>query len=378
MRNLRVPALRTVSAYLTILLALVFQTGCRGERMQSVLHPESGAARSLATLWWVLLTVLTAYTLGVFVLTFMALRRRAPSEEASVAETEAWQRTAMEQAEREATAPAQPLALSRREAASDGQLLILLGGIVFPSLILVPLLVYSVTLSSTLRLPETGLSIRVVGHMWWWEVEYPGTGYVGANEIVIPAGEPVRLELTSGDVIHSWWVPQLHGKHDMIPGRVNYFWVEADRPGVYRGQCAEFCGDQHAHMAFLVIALEPQEFQQWLDQRQNLVRRAPRIAGNPQLELGEELFFRRSCAACHAVAGTRATSRVGPDLSDYATRQTLAAATLPNTEENLRAWLLNPQGIKPGAKMPATELTPEELDALVAYMLSLKPDEVQP
>jgi cytochrome c oxidase subunit II len=311
-------------------------SGCRGERIQSTLHPSGPAAESIATLWWVMFGVLGAYTLAVFALTLIAIFRRP----------------------------------SKKMSSQYGEhRFILLGGVIVPTAVLIPLLIYSLTTTTSLQMPETGLTIRVVGHRWWWEVEYPDQQIVMANELIIPAGEPVRLELTSADVIHSFWVPQLHGKMDMIPGLETEFWIEANRPGVYRGQCGEFCGLQHALMAFEVIVLPPDEFADWLNQHSRAA--PPSVAGNLDLERGQELFFRHGCAVCHAIAGTRAVGVAGPDLTMLATRRTLAAATIPNTSENLLAWLVDPQVIKPHANMPATHATLGDLKLIVAFIQSL-------
>lgn len=307
--------------------------GCQGDRVQSALHPSSAAAAAVARLWWVLLVVLGLYSAAVFVLMLVGIFR-GPSE---------------------------------KKSPHGGRLFIVLGGIVLPSLILVPLLIYSLTTTAALQMQDTGLTIRVVGHRWWWEVEYPEQDILTANELYIPAGEPVRLELTSADVIHSFWVPQLHGKKDMLPEHTTAFWIEADRPGIFRGQCAEFCGVQHAHMAFVVEALPPEEFVEWVASRQ---QDAPQPEA-ARLQQGQQAFFQHGCAVCHAVEGTAATGQVGPDLSFFGNRKTIAAATLPNTEENLLAWIADPQSIKPGANMPPTHAEAEDLQTIVEYLHSL-------
>ncbi len=218
--------------------------------------------------------------------------------------------------------------------------------------------------------------------MWWWAVEYPEHGLITANELTIPAGEPVRLELTSADVIHSFWVPQLHGKMDLLPGQITQFWIEADRPGRYRGQCAEYCGRQHALMAFEVVALPPEEFVQWLQTQSTTAKSSMDDESTAQerplpqeedsnLTRGERLFFQHGCGVCHAIEGTPAQGLAGPDLTWIASRNTLAAGTIANTRENLLHWLADPQAIKPGAKMPATHAPDEELELIVSYLHSL-------
>ncbi|HWF75842.1 MAG TPA: cytochrome c oxidase subunit II [Caulobacteraceae bacterium] len=218
---------------------------------------------------------------------------------------------------------------------------------------------------------QPALTIQVVGHQWWWEVRYegkaPGEGFVTANEIHIPAGRPVLVEVTGADVIHSFWIPALAGKTDTIPGRMNLTWLQADHPGLYRGQCTEYCGAQHAHMAVYAIADAPAAFEAW---RQAQLAPAPAPVA-PQAIAGAQVF-QAHCSACHAVRGTEAAGIVGPDLTHLMSRQTLAAGALPNGEASLAGWVSNPQAIKPEAKMPATNLSGPELNAVVAYLETLK------
>jgi cytochrome c oxidase subunit 2 len=216
------------------------------------------------------------------------------------------------------------------------------------------------------------LQIRVTGHQWWWEVQYRDSiandWATTANEIHVPTGRPVALELRSTDVIHSFWPPNLSPKRDLIPGNVNSLSFRAESSGVYRGQCAEYCGLQHAKMAFLVIAEPPDSFAQWLARQRD-------TAMTPTDQLtrrGQEVFLGSTCAMCHAISGTPAGSRVGPDLTHLASRKTIAAGTLPNTRGNLAGWIVNPQSIKPGTRMPANQLEPADLQALLAYLETLK------
>jgi cytochrome c oxidase subunit 2 len=204
--------------------------------------------------------------------------------------------------------------------------------------------------------------------MWWWEVRYPEQDIVTANEIHIPAGEPVRLELASADVIHSFWVPRLNGKRDLIPGMENVFWIQADEPGVYRGQCGEYCGAQHANMAFHVIALPRDEFNAWLAARTKL----PPQPATAAAQRGAQIFRTAGCVQCHAIRGTQASGNAGPDLTHLGSRGTIGAAMLPNTRGNLAAWIADPQAIKPGIKMPRTFLAADDLQALVTYLEGLK------
>jgi cytochrome c oxidase subunit 2 len=189
-----------------------------------------------------------------------------------------------------------------------------------------------------------------------------------ANEIHVPVGKPVVLELVASDVIHSFWVPNLAGKRDMISGQENSLWLRADSAGVYRGQCAEFCGYQHAKMAFQVIAESPDRFAQWLVQQRD-------TAATPTDSLarhGQQVFLSNQCVMCHAISGTPAGSRIGPDLTHFASRRTIAAGSLPNTLGNLMGWIADPQTIKPGSRMPATSLSSQDLAAVVAYLETLK------
>ncbi|MFL6235399.1 MAG: cytochrome c oxidase subunit II [Thermoanaerobaculia bacterium] len=216
------------------------------------------------------------------------------------------------------------------------------------------------------------ITIRLTGHQWWWEVEYkdpvPSNTVQTANEIHIPAGRPVRIELTSADVIHSFWVPSLHGKRDLIPGHESEIWIQADRPGVYRGFCAEFCGHQHAHMGLLVIADPPDRYAAWYAGQ----LQTPPPPANALLQHGRQVVESAPCAVCHNIQGTQASGKLGPDLTHLASRRTLAAATLPNTRGNLGGWIVDPQTIKPGNQMPANSLSSEDLQAVLAYLESLQ------
>ena len=230
------------------------------------------------------------------------------------------------------------------------------GGIVFPVIVLSLLLVYVLTpIPHSAAAPE--LRIEVTGEQWWWRVRYPE--FETANEIRIPAGKPVELLLRSADVIHSFWVPSLAGKVDMVPGRINRLRLVADKPGVYRGQCAEFCGGPHAKMAFHIVAETPEQFAAWSENQRKPAQK------------GHSLFLSR-CAACHTVRGTDARGTLGPDLTHLASRGTLGAATLPMNAGTLAAWIVSGQHHKPGNLMPEfKEFTPQELKALAAYLESL-------
>jgi cytochrome c oxidase subunit 2 len=212
------------------------------------------------------------------------------------------------------------------------------------------------------------LTIEVIGHQWWWEVRYPDKLVLTADEIHLPVGRPVKIVLRSDDVIHSFWVPNLAGKTDVIPGVVNATWLEADAPGTWRGACAEYCGMQHAHMALSVVAQADGDFARWVE-NERATSRPPTDSATLD---GEHAFLTSQCVYCHTVRGTQATGRVGPDLTHIASRLTLASGTLPNTRGNLAGWIENPDRIKPGTKMPAIPLDAGRLQAIVTYLESLK------
>lgn len=214
--------------------------------------------------------------------------------------------------------------------------------------------------------PAEALKIEVVGHQWWWEVRYPDLGVVTANELHLPAGRPVSLSLTSADVIHSFWIPQLGGKRDLIPGKVNHLVFTVAQPGEYPGQCAEFCGISHANMRLLVVAQPPAEFEAW-----GARSKAPPASPAGEAAQGLQAFLAGGCVACHTIQGV-AFGVVGPNLTHVGSRKTLAGGVLPNTPEALARWLADPPAIKPGALMPKLPLTSEQVTALVAYLGSLK------
>ncbi len=242
------------------------------------------------------------------------------------------------------------------------------------AVILVGLLVASASVGRALDdvHPADPLAVTVTGQQWWWRVEYPSSQpslqVTTANEIHLPVGRPVLLRLSSVDVIHSFWIPNLQGKMDLVPGRTNAMWLQADTPGIYYGQCAEFCGAQHAHMALLVVAESPEEFAAWLDRE----RAAAPEPATDEARRGRTVVEEGTCALCHAVRGTSAGARMGPDLTHLMSRQTLAAGALPNTPGTLMAWLSAPQRIKPGSKMPNPGLSAGELRDVAAYLETLR------
>lgn len=253
------------------------------------------------------------------------------------------------------------------KARLGGTKAIWIGGVGFPVVVLSMLLVYGLSLTRNLiaPVPADAMRVRITGEMWWWRVAYlDGRGrpyMLDANELHIPVGRPVLLELESSDVIHSFWVPRLSGKLDMVPGRRNILPIQADAPGTYAGQCAEYCGGPHALMGFVVVAHEPAAFQAMM-----AARRAPRpqMAGE-----GAALFRSTGCAACHRIAGTDANGAAGPDLTHVGSRRSLGAGILPNNRGTMMGWIGDSQSIKPGNRMPPYKmLSAAELHALAAYL----------
>jgi cytochrome c oxidase subunit 2 len=248
---------------------------------------------------------------------------------------------------------------------------VLIGGVGASAVAVGALFVASLQTLGALVAPPAAppITVEVTGYQWWWSVTYaePDERFATANEIHVPVGVPVQVRLRSADVIHSFWVPSLAGKIDLIPGKSTEMWLQADRAGVYRGQCAEYCGLQHARMALLVIAQPPQEFEAW--------RQAQRRPAVPPTDLvaarGMELFA-RNCAGCHAVRGAPFHGRSGPDLTHVAGRRTLAAGMLDNVRGALAGWIANPQVLKPGTRMPHITLGGEDLHALVRYIEGLR------
>jgi cytochrome c oxidase subunit II len=306
------------------------------------LDPAGPGAEVAADLWWLMLPLGVA----VFVL-FAALLGRSLFDRRGV----------------DASAPApDPATLTRRW--------ILAGGVLLPLVVIT--VVFGATLTAMRGTPgaasSDALTIEVVGHRYWYEVRYPDQGVTTANEIHLPVGRPVSFELSSDDVIHSFWVPELGGKLDMMPDGPNTLVLRADEAGEYRGRCAEFCGLQHTRMGLIVIAEEGDDFASWLDEQ----RRPAVEPRDDAARRGQEVFFESDCATCHALAGTPATATDGPDLTHLASRRTLAAAMLPNEPDELAAWIRDPQEVKQGVEMPAAELTDEEIDDLVAYLGELR------
>jgi cytochrome c oxidase subunit II len=219
--------------------------------------------------------------------------------------------------------------------------------------------------------PAHALDVQVIGHQFWWEFRYPKYGVVTANELHVPVGDPTDrqptfLDLQSADVVHSFWVPRLAGKTDLVPGHANSMWIEPEKPGLYLGQCAEYCGTQHSLMLIRVYAHTPAEFARWV------AGQKAGAAESPDVAAGRRVFESYACINCHNVAGTAGSGRFGPDLTHLMSRATLGAGAVSNTCSNLRAWIRNPGQFKPGVLMPAMNLGDGEIDSLVAYLATLK------
>jgi cytochrome c oxidase subunit II len=323
-------------------IALSAAAALAGCGRQSTLSTHSPQTHQIALLWWWMLGAATIVFLGAVVLLGLAWWRR---------ET-----------------PGLPL-LGEREGVSQG--LVLLFGIGIPIVVLTTLFgvanVYVVSHTEAPSPKSTAMTIDVIAHQWWWEVHYPGTGAITANEIHIPTGTRVNLVAESADVIHSFWVPQLARKIDTIPGRQNRILLYASRPGSYRGQCAEFCGFQHANMGMYVIAQPPSSFQAWLANEASNAR----TPSGGTAATGEHQFMSDQCASCHQIRGTAAQATVGPDLTHLASRSSLAAATIPNDPAELANWISHPQAIKPGSRMPDLGLPQSDVQDIVAYLETL-------
>jgi cytochrome c oxidase subunit 2 len=323
---------------LPVFLALLC-TGCIGT--QSVLAPMGPQAAQLSWLLWSFIVICGIIWLLVMLVLALALRQR--------------------------TRPAGPSHGERRA------IIIVSLSVAASVLVIIVLSVMSYAATRGLSLAASDpLVIRLRGYQWWWEATYvdeqPDRTLVTANEIHIPVGRPVRIELSAADVIHSYWVPNLAGKQDLIPGRSNDLTFVASRPGIYRGQCAEFCGLQHAHMALLVIAEPSSVFDEW----RTAQLQAARPAETVEQQAGQAFFTSQACGACHTVRGTSAAGTLGPDLTHVASRRTIAAGLLPTTRGSLAAWIADPQTIKPGNNMPMVTMTADQLRAVSAWLGELR------
>jgi cytochrome c oxidase subunit 2 len=306
---------------------------------QSVLDAAGPQAAAIEWLWWLIFFISVAVFALVMTVLAIAVLRRSPR-------------------------PASEVIMTRWVVVASATTVV----------VLFVWLVASVSVGKATASPQLSgaVTINITGRQWWWQLEYvdslPSNRFRTANEMLIPAGRPVVVNVTSRDVIHSFWVPNLHGKRDLVPGYVTSLWFQADREGSYRGQCAEFCGLQHANMAIAVRAVSSQQFDAWLARQ-----RTPAAEPASDAERrGRDVFLRATCPQCHAVRGTVAGGAYGPDLTHVGSRATIAAGVLPNTPENLRRWIRNPHEFKPGNKMPPHDLNDADLQSVAEYLRSLK------
>jgi len=309
--------------------------------IQSIIHPGGIQAARVSDLWWVMFWICTVVWCAVALAAAIAIARG-----------------------RRGTSTASERQLGTSVAVAGGLSIVALIALLFQSVVTGRAL-------DTLRSPDA-LRIQVTGNQWWWDVQYvtanPSLRVTTANEIHIPVGRPIRFDLLSTDVIHSLWIPNLQGKIDLVPGRLNELWLQADRAGVYRGQCAEFCGLQHAKMALVVVAESGDDFERWLAGN----RASAPAPVTPEQQRGKDVVERGPCAMCHNISGTLAGGRSAPDLTHIASRSTIGAGSVPNTRGYLAGWIADPQHIKPGSRMPSVGLNDEELQAVVAYLETLK------
>jgi cytochrome c oxidase subunit 2 len=326
------PARRRCGHAAVVAVTASVLSGCAGQS-PSTLDAAGSGARTVEHLTWLLFAVGGAVcvliTAGVL---WAALRRRRPDV----------------------------------QVRPGGRKVVVVAGVALPAVVLT--IVYGIGLGDMRALQQPGtpaaVTVDVIGHIWWWEVRYPDKDVVTANEIHVPTGEVVHLRLTTADVNHSFWVPQLMPKTDLVAGRVNDTWIKADRDGTFPGRCAEYCGLQHAHMGFEVVAQPAAQFEQWVGQQASPVA----ASSDPLAQRGRQVFESASCSSCHTVRGTTAHGDVGPDLTHVATRSALGAEAVPNTRADLARWISNSQAVKPGNKMPPQPLAPDDLRALVAFL----------
>ena len=328
---------RQDAVWLVLFVCALLLTGCRG--VQSALSPAGREAERIAELFWWMVAGAIIVWLGVIVLTIYAARTSSEARN------------------------------HRRD-----RFLIVGGGAVVPTVVLTVLLAFGLAPIPVLLAPapEGSLKIIVSGEQWWWRMRYlppGGEAFELANEIRLPVGEPVQFQLDSPDVIHSFWIPSLAGKVDMIPGRVTYLALQPTKVGVYRGACAEYCGTSHAMMNFYVEVMEKEDFSRWLVQQ----AQPSQPAAEPLAARGRELFLSHGCNACHTVRGTPARGVIGPDLTHVGSRLSIAAGTLTNEPEHFQRWIAQTTAVKPAVTMPAFHMLPsDDLRALAAYLEGLK------
>jgi cytochrome c oxidase subunit 2 len=327
---------RPARAVLIATAFALFAAACGGD--SSIVDPKGSEAHKIANVWWLMFSLAAGvYVIVAAFILYASTRGRRRGDEPS--------------------------------KLSDNAL-IWIGGVVAPILILAVLAVVTVSTTSALRKPaHDELRIDVTGELWWWRVSYRGEQIESANEIYLPAGQPVSIRLTSDNVIHSFWVPQLAGKEDAIPGQFNSLRFTPDAVGTYLGQCAEFCGVQHTHMSIRVHVLTPGDYGRWLARQ----HRPPGEPASESIASGQVVFQREACAGCHTVNGTDATGTIGPNLSDVGARATLGAGAIENTTENMEKWIRDAPAVKPGVLMPPFHaLSDREVANITAYLENLK------
>ena len=331
-----------------LLVSACSNTAISPPQTPSTLNPHGPAAAHLAELWWVMFGFGTAVFLLVIGLLFAALLRGQRASSASAPD---------------------------RVGVDVGRNWSIWGGIILPLIVIGVVFGYNIYTLAAVENPneKPAVKIEVIGRRWWWEVKYPDQGVTTANEIHIPVGVPVEIKLQSADVIHSFWVPELHGKMDLIPTRINKIVIQADKAGVYRGECAEFCGLQHAHMGLMVVAESQADYDNWV----NLQEQPAADPADPTAQQGQQVFMSVGCVFCHTVRGLddkqidRSSVDLGPDLTHLDSRLTIAGASLEKNRGNLAGWIIDAQHVKPGSLMPNMYMNSEELQALLAYLESL-------
>lgn len=337
----------TLKIYAALGLALC-SSACGG--IHNALNPSGPQAQNLSRLWWLFFSVCSVVFVIVMIAVLLSLRNRTGE-------------------------PALPPTIEPPAEQERKRRNVVVSAVTLTIIILFVFLIASFSAGRSLTAElahKNGLTVEIIGHQWWWEVRYDDVDasnvFTTANEIHIPVGVPVTFSLKGADVIHSFWVPNLSGKKDLIPGKINTMWLQADKPGVYRGQCAEYCGLQHARMALWVVAEPQEQFNAW---RQGQIQTSIPPATDSQ-KRGQQLFLTSTCVMCHAINGTPAGSNIGPNLTHVASRNMIAAATLVNTREHLAQWIKDPQSFKVGTRMPQNNLSDADLQALVDYLQSLK------